>query len=282
MKTPIENERLEMAAVENIEIDLLLEALLRKYGYDFRQYARGGVKRRIAKAMEKSGIERTTDLIHAALRDQDVFELLLGTLAVNVTEMFRNPSFFRAVRRIVIPELKKRNHVKVWHAGCATGEEVYSMAILLEEADMEKSVRIFATDMNKDVLNIAKAGGYPLERVEKYKANYRMAGCKHSFGDYYRETSGIAEMTPALGDKIVFAEHNLAVDGVFGEMDMIVCRNVLIYFSQELQERVVGLFADSLAQGGYLCLGSHESIAFTSHRDAFEIMSENERIYRKS
>ncbi|MBI4763228.1 MAG: protein-glutamate O-methyltransferase CheR [Deltaproteobacteria bacterium] len=272
---------MNQAEIENIEIDLLLDALFRKYGYDFRSYSRASVKRRIMKLMDKIGINRVTDLIHSALRDQEVFEIILRALSINVTEMFRDPTFFLAVRRTVIPLLKTRDFIKVWHAGCATGEEAYSMAILLKEAGLLKRCQIYATDMNKIVLNSARNGIYPLDRIKEYTTNYQRAGGEYSFGDYYTARYDSVILEKSLKTSIVFADHNLTTDGVFGEMDMIVCRNVLIYFNRELQDRVLGLFVNSLTPGGILCLGSKESISFSAHSADFEAMVEREKIYRK-
>jgi chemotaxis protein methyltransferase CheR len=278
--SPID-ERMNQAETENIEIDLLLDAVFRKYGYDFRSYSRASVKRRIVKIMDTAGINRITDLIHASLRDKDVFEIMLRALSINVTEMFRDPTFFLAVRRTVIPDFKTRDHIKVWHAGCATGEEAYSMAIMLKETGLLKRCQIYATDMNKIVLNSAKDGIYPLERIKEYTANYQRAGGECSFGDYYVARYDSVILEKSLKANITFAEHNLTIDGVFGEMDMIVCRNVLIYFNRDLQDHVLGLFVDSLAPGGILCLGSKESIAFSPHSAKFEVMVDREKIYRK-
>jgi chemotaxis protein methyltransferase CheR len=195
--------------------------------------------------------------------------------------MFRDPTFFLAVRQTVIADFKKCEHIKVWHAGCATGEEVYSMAILLKEAGLLKRCMIYATDMNKLVLNSAREGIYPLDRIKEYTANYQRAGGECSFGDYYTARYDSALLDKSLKTNITFAEHNLTTDGVFGEMDMIVCRNVLIYFNRELQEHVFGLFVKSLVPGGILCLGSKESIAFSAHYPEFEVMVDREKIYRK-
>jgi chemotaxis protein methyltransferase CheR len=274
-------EQMNQAEVENIEVDLLLDAVVRKYGYDFRGYSRASVKRRIMIVLHEARLERISDLIHSVLTDTSVFETMLRALSINVTEMFRDASFFQAVRKIAIPYLKDRNSVRIWHAGCATGEEVYSMAILLKEAGLQKRCRIYATDINAAVLNTAKEGIYPLDRMKEFTTNYQRAGGEHSFSDYYSAKYGSAIMDQSLKAKMTFAQHNLALDKVFGEMDMIVCRNVLIYFNKELQDRVLGLFADSLEPGGILCLGSKESLAFSSRRTDFEVMVERERIYRK-
>jgi chemotaxis protein methyltransferase CheR len=274
-------EQMNQAEIENIEIDLLLDAVFRKYGYDFRSYARASVKRRIVKVMHATAIDRITDLIHTALRDHDTFEIMLRALSINVTEMFRDPTFFLALRRTVIPHLKARGHIKVWHAGCATGEEVYSMAILLRESGLQKRCQIYATDMNRIVLASAREGIYPVDRIKEYTANYQRAGGERSFGDYYQARYGSVLLDKSLRTNVTFAEHNLTIDGVFGEMDMIVCRNVLIYFNRELQEQVLELFLDSLAPGGILCLGSKESIAFSRHAAKLEVMVEREKIYRK-
>jgi len=266
---------------QNIEIDLLLEAIYLKYGYDFRGYARASVRRRVLQQLSKSQLGTVSEMIHQLLYDQQYFETLLVDLTVNVTEMFRDPAFFKAQREAVIPRLRKRPSLKIWHAGCSSGEEVYSMAILLQEEGLYKNARIFATDANEAVLKKAQKGVFDANRMKTYTRNYMKAGGLEAFSDYYTSRYGLAMMKNVLKENIVFSHHNLVTDGVFGEMDMILCRNVLIYFNRELQERVFNLFWESLGPGGFLCLGTAETIRFSKHSDDFENMVENEKIFRK-
>jgi chemotaxis protein methyltransferase CheR len=195
--------------------------------------------------------------------------------------MFRDPDFFRTLRKEVLPELKRHPFIKIWHAGCATGEEVYSVAIMLKEEGLYKKTMIYATDMNEKVIQTAKEGIYKVENIKQYTANYKKAGGDASFADYYTARHEHAILDQSLKKNIVFADHNLATDSVFGEMDLIVCRNVLIYFDRELQNRIFKLFYDSLAEGGFLCLGTKESIRFSEHSDDFEDVAKKEKIYKK-
>ncbi|MCP4695055.1 MAG: protein-glutamate O-methyltransferase CheR, partial [Desulfobacterales bacterium] len=245
-----------MSNLENqkIEIDLLLRAIYLKYGYDFRSYARASVRRRILHRLALSGFDSISHMLHEVLRDKAVFETLLMDLSINVTEMFRDPSFYKAFRRRVIPLLKDRSYIKIWHAGCSSGQEVYSMAILLKEEGLYENARIYATDFNEEVLLKAKEAIYPIDRLKDYTRNYKAAGGLESFADYYTARYDYVIMDRSLKKNILFSDHNLVTDGVFGEMDVIVCRNVLIYFNRELQNRVLTLFLDSLGERGFLCL----------------------------
>jgi chemotaxis protein methyltransferase CheR len=266
---------------EKIEIDLLIQAIYLKYGYDFREYSKASIRRRIFGNLSKSGLSTVSEMQHRLLYDRDFFEKLLMELTVNVSAMFRDPLFFKAVRETVIPDLKKRPSIKVWHAGCSTGEEVYSMAILLREEGMLDSATIYATDVNEAVLDKAKKGIFPIERMKDYTRNYKMAGGLASFADYYTARYDRTIMDRNLKKNIVFSDHNLVTDGVFGEMDLISCRNVLIYFNRDLQDRVFGLFASSLREGGFLCLGSKETMMFSKHANRFESVMKKEKIYRR-
>jgi chemotaxis protein methyltransferase CheR len=266
---------------ENLEVRLLLEAIFQKYGYDFRQYTKASIKRRILQRVERGGFDSITQLQRAVIYDRKAFEALLLDLTINVTEMFRDPPFFQALREEVLPSLAREEFVKIWHAGCATGEEIYSMAILLKEAGLYDKARIYATDLDEAVLAKARAGIFPADRIKEYTANYQRAGGGESFGDYYTARYDGAIMDKSLRKNIVFADHNLATDGVFAEVDMVVCRNVLIYFGRELQERAVGLFTDSLRQGGFLCIGSKESLRLLACGERFEPLVEEQKIYRK-
>lgn len=266
---------------EGIELDCLLEAIYRKYGYDFRSYSRAHLLRRLRRRLELDGIPSFSELQHRILYDPAVLATVLQDLSINVTEMFRDPEFYRTVRETVMPVLKTYPFVKIWHAGCASGEEVYSMAILLTEENFGTKYRIYATDFNESILARAKDGIYSLESMRDYTANYRLSGGRAAFSDYYTANYDSAIIARELKQSIVFAHHNLVTDGAFGEMHMIVCRNVLIYFNRQLQERVISLFADSLVRGGFLWIGSKESLRFADVRGDFEPVDEHCRLYRK-
>ncbi|HIJ57591.1 MAG TPA: protein-glutamate O-methyltransferase CheR [Deltaproteobacteria bacterium] len=266
---------------EKIEIDLLIQAIFRKYGYDFRNYAKASLSRRVQQRLSRSNLKTISEMQHKLLYDQSFFETLLLDLTINVTEMFRDPYFFKAIRTSVIPELKRQPFIKVWHAGCSSGEEVYSMAILLKEEGVAQTARIYATDTNEAVLQEAEKGIVSIGKMQQYSRNYMDAGGMSSFSDYYTARYESALLNKTLRKNVVFSCHNLVTDGVFGEMDLIICRNVLIYFNDELQNHVFGLFRDSLCPGGFLCLGSKESLMFTQCSDDFEIVAEREKIYRK-
>ena len=267
---------MEDIETQNIELQLLLQAIYLKYGYDFRNYAKASIKRRIQHRMLKEGIGSLSAMQHKVLYDIAFFERLLLDMSINVTEMFRDPSFYLALRKVVIPELKKFSFLKIWHAGCSSGEEVYSMAIILREEGLHERTQIYATDMNEVVLKQAKDGIF-----KQYTANYQKAGGLESFSDYYSAHYDHVVMNKFLKENVLFSDHNLATDGVFGEMNLIMCRNVLIYFNRELQNRALGLFFESLGNEGYLCLGSKESIRFSEYSHAFEDVVREEKIYLK-
>ncbi len=266
---------------ENIEIELMLEALYRKYGYDFRNYASHSLERRIRHRLSLSGLKTISEMQHRLLHDPEFVELLLKDLSITVTEMFRDPEFYVAVREKVVPELRVKPFIKVWHAGCATAEEVYSMAILFKEEGVYDRTRIYATDFNEAVLDSGREGIFQLSRMRQYVTNYIQSGGHRDFVDYYTARYDAAIMDTSLKSNMTFSNHNLVTDGSFGMMDMIVCRNVLIYFNKTLQNRVIGLFSESLCEGGFLCLGSKESIRFTEYSDLFQEVSGENRIYRK-
>jgi chemotaxis protein methyltransferase CheR len=267
--------------IQEIELDLLLEAIFQRYGYDFRHYARASVKRRVQRILEKSGDATISELIPRFLYDEAFSQMAIQEFSISVTEMFRDPEFYRALRQIVVPYLKTYPYIRVWHAGCAMGEEVYSMAILLQEEGLYDRSTIFATDFNEAVLDKARESIYALRNIRQYTLNYMSAGGTRSFGDYYHAKYESAIMNPSLKSRITFASHNLATDGVFGEMHVIFCRNVLIYFDCELQNRVLGLFAESLAPGGFLCLGSKETLQCSDMADHFKIIDERAKIFQK-
>jgi chemotaxis protein methyltransferase CheR len=266
---------------ENVEIALVLEAIYRKYGYDFRDYTYASVKRRLVHRLHIAGLKNFAEMQHRLLHDVAFFEQILLDLSINVTEMFRDPSFYQALRRDVIPLLHKHPFLKIWHAGCATGEEAYSMAILLAEEGLYTRAKMYATDFNNMVLQKAKEGIFPVDRVKEYTLNYQRAGGKTSFVEYYTAYHNTILMNRTLKKNIVFANHNLETDGVFGEMNLIVCRNVLIYFNRDLQNRVIKLFHDSLAPQGILCLGAKENLRFSTYADRFDDLVVDEKIYRK-
>ena len=266
---------------ENIEIQLLLEAIYLKYGYDFRSYARASIKRRILHMLSLSGHKNISEMQHQLLYDTDFFDKLLLSFSINVTEMFRDPKFYKSIREKVIPVLKTYPFLKIWHAGCSTGEEAYSIAILLKEEGLQEKSQIYATDFNEMVLKKAKEGVFSVDRIKEYTFNYQKAGGKESFADYYTARYELAKIDNSLKKNIVFADHNLTTDSVFGEMNMIMCRNVLIYFNKELQDRALNLFHNSLAHFGFLCLGSKEDLRFSAHKDDFDEFVAKEKIYRK-
>jgi chemotaxis protein methyltransferase CheR len=266
----------------DIEMRLLLNGVNQVYGYDFTDYADASLKRRITQWLASSGYANLSDAQADVLRNRDAFESLLKGITVNVSEMFRDPGFFKALRQDVVPHLKTYPFVKIWHAGCASGEEAYSLAILLEEEGMKGRFRMYATDINNEVLLKAKEGIYPLKEMQNYTRNYQSSGGRASFSDYYTARYGHAIIAPRLKEQIVFASHNLAVDAAFGEMQMILCRNVLIYFKPALKERVLNLFDTSLHPGGFLCLGLKETLDGRMIADGFLELVPRLRIYRKS
>jgi chemotaxis protein methyltransferase CheR len=269
------------AALERIEIELLMEAVHRHYGYDFRSYAYASLKRRLWKYIVEEGLSTISGLQQRVLHDPGAMERLLMSLSVNVTSMFRDPGFYRAFREKVVPLLRTYPFVRIWHAGCATGEEVYSMAILLQEEDLYDRARIYATDINESLLHTARTGIFPLEKMQEYTHNYLQAGGARSFSQYYTAAYDGALFSPALRRNVVFAQHNLVTDRSFSEFNVILCRNVMIYFDRELQNRVHQLFYDSLPTYGVLVLGSKESLRFSTVEDRYEELSAREKIYRK-
>jgi chemotaxis protein methyltransferase CheR len=266
---------------ELIELRLLLEAIFLQYDHDFRNYSLAHLKRRAEYRMTLSGLASISQLQHAILHDQGMFQTFLRDLSINVSEMFRDPPFYKALRDEILPMLGTYPSFRIWHAGCSAGQEVYSMAILLHEAGIRERGQIYATDFNGAILEQAREAAFPLANLKDYTAKYQQAGGQNSFADYYTADDSRAVLRPFLKDRILFSEHNLVTDGVFGEMHLIVCRNVLIYFDRDLQDRVVGLFVDSLCPGGFLCLGTKESLKFSKHADRFDIVRDKVKIYRK-
>jgi len=267
--------------IEKIEIELLLDGILKRYGYDYSDYASASLKRRLQHNLTSTNTSSYLQLLDKILHDEKAFEKLLLDLSITVTEMFRDPYIYEAVRTFIVPILKTYPFIKIWHAGCATGEEVYSIAILLHEEGLLEKTQIYATDINIKALEIAKEGIYPSDHVKKYTKNYLLAGGKHSLSDYYHAKYGSAKMVDFLKKNITFAYHNLAVDHSFCEAQLIVCRNVLIYFNRDLQNRVFNLFNDSLSHGGFLFIGSKETLEFSNVNKQFECLSKKDRLYKK-
>ncbi len=265
--------------LEDLELRLLLEAIQETYGYDFRGYARASLHRRVVAHIKRSGHAGIAELIPAILRDPAAFSALLLDLTVTVTEMFRDPAVYRTLRQEVIPWLKTFPFTRIWHAGCATGEEVYSLAILLEEEGLLDRVQIYATDLNPVALEHSKRGIYSVKSMRESTRNYQAAGGKAAFSDYFYAEQGSVAMQQRLRDRVVFSRHNLVTDRSFGEMHLILCRNVLIYFSAELQERARELFGESLVHKGYLCLGSAETIDPRSER--FDVVDADQHLFRR-
>ncbi len=267
--------------LERIEVELLLEGIYRHYGFDFRSYAYASIRRRLWKRVEAEGLGTISALQAVILHQPQMMEKLLLDLSINVTAMFRDPTFYQAFRERVVPLLRTYPYIRIWHAGCATGEEVYSMAILLQEEGLYERSRIYATDINEVVLQKAKEGIFPLDRMQEYTENYIAADGKRAFSDYYTAKYGGALFSPSLTKNVVFSLHNLVTDRSFAEFNVILCRNVLIYFDKSLQSRVHGLFYDSLATFGILVLGSKESLRFSPYEENYEQINGPEKIFRK-
>lgn len=272
---------MKLKQIEKIEIDLLLEAIYRRYGYDFRSYAQASIQRRVRQFVAAAGCSSIGEMIPRLLHDAAFFDRLLRQFSIPVTELFRDPSVYLAVREQVLPLLRTWPHIKIWHAGCASGEEVYSLAIVLKEAGLYERATIYATDFNAEVLERARQGIYDIARLQEATRNYQLAGGQHSFSEYYHANYAAVAMDSALKERIVFSTHNLATDSVFGEMHLVFCRNVLIYFNRELQDRALGLFTDSLVHGGFLCLGTKEDIRFSAVADDYDDVNPRARIFKR-
>jgi chemotaxis protein methyltransferase CheR len=267
--------------LERIEVQLLLEAIYQHYGFDFRGYALGSLKRRLWRRAIGEKVETLSALQDKVLHDPAVMERLLLDLSINVTSMFRDPTFFKALREKVVPHLRTYPFIRIWNAGCSTGEETFSLAILLREEGLYDRARIYATDINEAVLGRARAGAFPLEKMRVYTENYIRAGGTESFSSYYTADGDTARFKPELLEQVVFAQHNLVSDAPFNEFNMIVCRNVMIYFGKKLQDRVHELFYESLDPFGMLALGHKESIKFTKYEERYEALDAPEKLYRK-
>lgn len=265
----------------NIELQLLLEAIFLRYGYDFRNYSKAHIKRRVLHRLGTSQLSTVTQLLDKVLRDRVFFREFLDDLSINVTEMFRDPEFYKSLRENIIPKLQTYAYFKIWHAGCSTGEEAYSLAILLKEEGLLDRCQVYATDFNQKVLEIAKEGVYHKDDIEQYERNYLLSGGKNKLSDYYKSMYGSVMFNKELSSRIVFADHNLVTDSVFADVHLILCRNVMIYFEKNLQENVLNLFYESLVPSGILCLGTKESIKFTRFEKLFETIDEKQKIFKK-
>lgn len=266
---------------EDLEISLFLETVDRCYGYNFKNYARASLKRRLLQTKSSTNCQYISEMIPLVINERGFIEQFLKDMSVTVTEMYRDPNVFKYIRNMIIPMLKTYPFVKIWHAGCATGEEVYSMAILLKEEGFLDKVHIYASDYNEHSLKIAKEGIYPLSKIKMFTDNYIKSGGKASFSDYYRILYKSAKLTNEFDNNITFLNHNLITDHSIGEVHLIICRNVLIYFNQELQNHVLSLFHESLVHRGFLCIGTKENIKFSNVEKEFEVLSSPERVYQK-
>ena len=267
--------------VDEIEMDLLLEAINQRYRYDFRGYSQSSIRRRLAKAQQHFDCRNLSALQEKVLHEPEFFRKLLGFLTVQVSEMFRDPPYFKALREKVIPHLRTYPSLKVWVAGCGDGEEFYSLAILLREEGLEDKTIFYATDLNPEALRKAEAGIYDLDRIPTFTENHRLSGGRSSLSDYYSAAYGAAAFDRTLRARAVFSEHSLVSDEVFSEVHLISCRNVLIYFDHALQNRAIGLFKDAAVHGGFLGLGAKETLRFSAHEESFAGFAHAERIYRR-
>ena len=265
----------------SIEIGLLVQAIYQRYSYDFRDYAGASLRRRVLHAIDQMGCATVSALQERVLHEPEAFSRLLQYMTIPVSEMFRDPAYFLALREHVVPVLRTYPSIRIWVAGCSTGEEVYSLAILLREEGLADRALIYATDINPVSLDKAREGIFPIDAMRLYTGNYQKSGGKAAFSDYYTAAYGNALFDRSLCTNVTFADHSLATDSVFAETHLVSCRNVLIYFNRGLQDRALGLFRESLVYRGFLGLGSKESIEFSAHADGFEAVARRERIYRK-
>jgi chemotaxis protein methyltransferase CheR len=281
MAAKVDEQAAERDDVDEIELALLLEGVYRRYGFDFREYAPASLRRRVWRRVHAEGVTTISALQEKLLHDPACMERLLLDLSINVTAMFRDPTFYVAFREKVVPLLRTYPFTRIWVAGCSTGEEVYSLAILLQEAGVYDRTRIYATDINDTVLDRARRGVFPLEKMREYTQNYISAGGERAFSEYYLAKYDGAQFQRSLVENVVFAQHNLVSDRSFNEFNVIVCRNVMIYFDRALQDRVHRLFYESLITFGVLALGAKESIRFSHFEDRYEDLDEGERLYKK-
>lgn len=267
--------------IEDIELTLLLEAIFQKYKFDFRQYSKSSLKRNCHKAMTQFNLKSFSAIQEKVLNEDNFFQKLIQYITIPVTEMFRDPLYFAFIRKELVPHLKTYPSLKIWVAGCSTGEEAYSLAIILEEEELLDRTIIYATDINPLSLKKAQEGMYDISEIQKYTKNYQEAGGKKSLSDYYTVAYEAAAFSPRLKKRILFTDHSLATDNVFSEHQFISCRNVMIYFEKELQNRAVKLFYESLTSGGFLGLGEKETLRFSTLAPNFEVYSKPNSIYRK-
>ncbi len=263
------------------EVNLLLNDLLEQYGYDFTDYSFASVKRRLQRVFINDRFPSFAEFRYRVRWDSSYLTYLMEQITVNVTEMFRDPAFFQVLRREVLPVLATYPFIRIWHAGCSTGEEVYSMAILLQEMNLLHKSVIYATDINESVLEKARKGIFPLAYMQQYSQNYLQSGGQHDFSQYYAANYEYAKFSESLSEKIIFAAHNLVTDRSFNEFQLIICRNVLIYFNKELQDKVLHLFSESLEQLGFMALGAKETLRFTTVAPLFKSVAQKEKIWRK-
>jgi chemotaxis protein methyltransferase CheR len=269
------------ASDQDIELRLLIDAIYLKYHYDFRGYALASLKRRLKTAMSRMGCRTLSQLQDKVLHQPAVLTQLLDYLTVQVSEMFRDPAYFRSLREKVVPLLRTYPSLKVWVAGCSTGEEAYSLAILLHEEGLLSRTLIYATDINSEALSKAEAGVYAVDRIAGFTENHRKSGARSSLSDYYTAAYGRAVFEASLKQHIVYSDHSLATDSVFAEVQLVSCRNVLIYFNRELQDRAIGLFRDALCRKGFLGIGAKESLRFSPHAESFVEIVREDRIFQK-
>ena len=267
--------------LEDIEITLLLEGLYRCHGFDFRDYSRASLKRRIKERMRAEKLETISAFQNKVLHDHDCMERLILGLSVHATAMFRDPSFYLTFRKQVVPLLKTYPTVQIWLAGCSTGEEVYSLAILLHEERLYNKSRIYATDISQAVLRRARDGIFPMAVMRDYTNNYQKAGGTNEFSDYYTARYDSVIFNSTLKSNVVFSEHNLVTDSSFNEFQVILCRNVMIYFNKDLQARVHNLLYDSLGMFGVFGIGNKESLKFTPRAEFYEDLNSNDKLFRK-
>lgn len=267
--------------LERIEIELLLQGLYAWCGYDYRNYAYNSIRRRVWHRVHAENLSTITGLLDKILHDPECLKRLIADFSIHVTEMFRDPLFFLSFREKVVPLLRTYPSIRIWHAGCSSGEEVYSMAMLLQEEGIYDKTKIYATDINADVLKIAKSGVYPLDNMRKFTNNYMKAGGKKAFSDYYHVAHNRVKFHSELTRNVVFAQHNLVTDRSFNEFNVILCRNVLIYFNKSLQNKVHDLFYESLAMFGILGLGDKETILYTNKAECYEEISPGQKLYRR-
>ncbi|MDC8012720.1 CheR family methyltransferase [Tahibacter soli] len=269
------------ARTTDIELKLLIDAIFHRFHYDFRGYAQASLKRRLTAACERFDCATLSQLQDKVLHDPETFPGLLDYLTVQVSDMFRDPAYFRALRERVVPHLRTYPSLKVWVAGCSSGEEVYSLAILLREEDLLDRTLIYATDINTGALRRAEAGVYPIDRIAGFTENHRRSGARTSLSDYYTAAYGRAVFDKSLKKNVVFSDHSLATDSAFAEVHLVSCRNVLIYFNRALQDRALGLFREAICRKGFLGIGTKESLNFSAHAQAFEELDREQRLYRK-